>query len=623
MTGSEATEKQLGDCPDSRAVNTGPSPSGMRKLFFGRSLRTPAERSRTPAGRAARLLGVLIAVLPPSGGAWADAPDGKVLRCAYRRLPRSLSPFQIRTPVERHAASLIYESLVCWVDDAKSGPHYQCELARAAPIPLERGRAFYLPDGVWSDSDQTQRPCTWTDVRRTFEVWKDRTRPGYSPAWSGLVVGVRSVEGAGQLGLEIRLTCDHWQPLALMDVKILPGHRLPACTTPEQWQALQETLDGSPVGTGPYKLAERTDKHLRLVANPFYHHRRQGLPKIKEIVFEQHPPQQSVELFAQGKLDLVYDVPAEQLKQRDSSRWVALRTPSVWFLAPNYQPGSPLRNTNLRLAVAHAIDRQEILDLFRHRRDDHAVVNGPYPLDSWAYKPEWKVEYRPDKAVPESSSAPPFVPRNDSDRAGERGLAKGFAVQAKKQFQGRLPALELSYPAGNPQLEQACRMIRQQVRDHAGIDIKLEPVEETRFYDQVVNRHEFELAYWRHDFEDPTYWLGPLLDQSKQAQAPGGPNFMSYTQDAATDLDDKFRQLNDHKRFGEIERLTHEIHELVTSNAIIIPLWQLDTYVAVSRRLAINNAKGPVGRLQRKDLFRNLDLFRDVEHWELKAGPSR
>ena len=57
------------------------------------------------------------------------------------------------------------------------------------------------------------------------------------------------------------------------------------------------------------------------------------------------------------------------------------------------------------------------------------------------------------------------------------------------------------------------------------------PVAQSELPRRVVEQHDFDLAYWRHDFDDPAYWLEPLFDQAPQAHRPGGPSFMGYTQD--------------------------------------------------------------------------------------------
>ena len=124
-----------------------------------------------------------------------------------------------------------------------------------------------------------------------------------------------------------------------------------------------------------------------------------------------------------------------------------------------------------------------------------------------------------------------------------------------------------------------------------------------------------DLAYWRHDFEDPTYWLEPLLDQDSDARRPGGPNFMGYPQDAA--LRALFDEINLHKHFPQIQQATHQIHTHVAQTAIVIPLWQLGTYVALSSGVHPRDRHGNAVAL---DPF---DLFANVEQWELTAEPVR
>jgi hypothetical protein len=66
-----------------------------------------------------------------------------------------------------------------------------------------------------------------------------------------------------------------------------------------------------------------------------------------------------------------------------------------------------------------------------------------------------------------------------------------------------------------------------------------------------------------------------------------------------------FRELALHKRYADVRALMHKIHDHVSRTAAIIPLWQLDAYVAVDDSLA-----GIA-------LDRNV-VFGDVQHWELR-----
>jgi len=81
---------------------------------------------------------------------WVD--DYPVLNCAYPELPNQYLPMLAHSPAERHAAALMFESLVRWTNDPVTGPHYTAQLTEGRPIPLERGRSFFLPQCKWSDS---------------------------------------------------------------------------------------------------------------------------------------------------------------------------------------------------------------------------------------------------------------------------------------------------------------------------------------------------------------------------------------------------------------------------------------------------------------------------------------
>ncbi len=117
-----------------------------------------------------------------------------ILECAYRNLPRNLSPLGARTPVERHAVSLMFESLVRWVRDPAAGPHYETQLANGRPIPLAKGRRFILPrNNIWSDSSPGDpKLCFAEDVVWSLELLKKVRPPGCSPAWSQLIKSTNS-----------------------------------------------------------------------------------------------------------------------------------------------------------------------------------------------------------------------------------------------------------------------------------------------------------------------------------------------------------------------------------------------------------------------------------------------
>jgi ABC-type transport system substrate-binding protein len=498
-------------------------------------------------------------------------------------LPNNLSPLSARSPVERQAASLMFESLVRW-----AGDHYEPQLAEGRPLPLARGRQFFLPAGaVWSDSPEgAPYYCTAEDVIWTLKLFDRLHPPGYSRSWAALFDVPKDAPRDGEsFSVALKVVRDHWAPLSLMDFPILPSHRFPKLgSDPAEIAA----FNAQPTGSGPYVFRERTTDPEKVVfaANP--HYRRLGLPRIREVAFNRADfvgESGSVKMLLQGRLHLIYDVPSSVLQELEGAAGASLcrvhklRRPEVCFLAPNYRRPK-MQNASLRLAIAHAIHRKQILDqYFRGTRPgDHAELTGPYPRDSWAYDAE----------------VPPFDP----------ALASVHLAKARQELSldGEV-SLSLACPGRDPDIAQACTQIANALAP-LGIKLTVQAVEPDQFHEMIYQRFPFDLVYWRHEFPNETYWLWPLVDPNEIG--PQGANFMAYR--PQPDLLGMFNHLKTHKAFAEIRATTHDIHAYFARHAVVIPLWQLDTYVAVHRLVRI-----PSGTLD------PMAPLSGIEHWTLSS----
>lgn len=507
--------------------------------------------------------------------------DYPILHCAYSTLPTSYSPLNARTPVERHASALLFESLVRWREESKVGAHYVADLTTSRPIPLPRGREFCLPRAHWSDSQPDDvNLCTMEDVLWTVRLMK-RVQPyGFSSAWCNLLKDVASSDRSAPdpFRVAIYLETDHWQPLSLMDFPILPKTSFPTCG--DNADELRN-FGKQPVGTGPYLLEDPggNGEPARFVANPYY--REAGRPYVREIQFHETDSIQARDEFRKGDIHLIYDVRPAHVSELTQQRKKIIKLPArgIYFLAPNHRR-TELKNADLRLAIAHAIDREQILN--SHYRPggatrDHAPLNGPFPRRSWAF----------NKEVPDFSQA---------NTAAYLGKAK--------QALGTLPKLRLIYPVrdqGDTETKQACSLIQKQLAA-IGIEIELQDATPNEFIQRVVEQQGFDLAYWRHDFKDETYWLWPLLNPADKGK--GGANFMGYEPDKQ--LHDLFARVLNHKMFRTIQTTTHEIHRTLAREAVVIPLWELDTYVAVSD--SVQDAE-----------FSAMTLFENIDTWKIRA----
>lgn len=508
-----------------------------------------------------------------------------ILYVGVPQLPDHMSPAAAVTDTERLAMELLFESLVKPLHDPRTGLRYEPALAQGDPRLTPLGRQFQITrEARWSNGELV----TAADVHGTVRLLRNGPGAGSGAEWAELLAGTR-VEGPFQ----VRLTLQQGfvDPLSLMSFKVLPASTLRRVDDPQ--------FARRPIGSGPYQYQGRErDKDIPnreyavFRANPNYGSRagKLGQPRIREIrLYRCEDP---VPDFRASRLHLLLDLSLEQLKQLKSPdadlRNVSiqtLRNRRVHFLAVNHRK-AVLRNQLVRQAIAHAFDREQILsDHFRLDAKDksHRWVSGPYPRGSWAC----------NAALDGETPFRPTLAKALADKAQARGLK-----------------LTLKYPSDDERrdgpVRRACEYIRDQVRNAAGIEIELKPRPSRDLRHEVELEHDYELAYYHHDHASENYWLWPLFDPA--ATEPGGKNYLGYVNDA--DLEGLFRSAMSHRQFSKVQEHTRDIHDHLFTRMPIIPLWQLDTHIAIHGRL---KPSLPPGQLD--PLF----VFTDIEQWRLDS----
>ena len=269
----------------------GPEATAIRDKLLSQSAGLLAEANRVQSAdpaRANKLLKEAALVWPDL--AKLDAArrrltnDYPILKCAYVNMGAEFKPLVGTSDAERHGTTLIFESLVHWTVDDKIGSHFEPGLAAGRPVSVERGRRFRLPPTSWSDS--SLRRLTGEDVIWTMKVM-EKLRAG-SPQQS--LLEKVSIANGDPYSADVRLKKDYWQPLALMQFKVLPKHHFEKLDLEKELPAFL----ANPVGTGPYVFGPKTeerDVRARFVANPRY--RYPELPVIREIQFIDIPPEKN------------------------------------------------------------------------------------------------------------------------------------------------------------------------------------------------------------------------------------------------------------------------------------------------------------------------------------------
>jgi peptide/nickel transport system substrate-binding protein len=568
----------------------GLSPLAQLLAQRAQSLLTDA-RQQTDAASALNLLQEALQLWPCLEGLrdeWCRRKGTyQVLYVGVRQLPEWLSPATALSDSERLALDLLFERLVRLVSDPRQGEYARPELAQSLPEVLPLGRRCRLrPDARWS----TGQRLTASDVRHTVHLL--RTTPGLleSAVWRDLLEP--PTVGSDLLQLDISLRQGVWEPLRFLSFPVLPETLV---------RAEDPAFAHKPVGSGPYVYAGQQYLHQRTEvvfrANPYYRPTT-GQPTIREVRFFRWEGRPEAVLQAGQPWHLLLDVPAESLAPLAQAGAGELRTLTprrIFFLALNHRVAE-LQQLPLRRGLALGVDRQAILNTcFRGapaapapasapgQRTGHRALNGPFPPHSWACAPPARVPeqlYDPEQAV-----------------------------ALLQQLPAKPIHLTLKYPADDPRVAAACRLLAQQWQElgqRAQRPLHIEVLGlPARQLHEALHRRDYQLAYCQLDYPSEVFWLWPLFDPHPQALAPGGTNYLQYAHDSP--LLSLFHAAQRHRDFARLRELMQDIHVRLFDQMPFIPLWQLDYHLAVHPDLLLPAHLDP------------LQLFADITQWRLKT----
>jgi peptide/nickel transport system substrate-binding protein len=159
-----------------------------------------------------------------------------------------------------------------------------------------------------------------------------------------------------------------------------------------------------PVGSGPFKVvAWDRGQDVRMVANPNFY---LGKPKLNEVIYQILPDENTEETQLQThELDMLAVGSAMKWPQyaalaaNPNNGLIATRVDSFLFSHVDFNLRHPIVNDhNVRVALAYATDRQEIISKLLHG-SARAAETDQSPVLSWAYtKDITHYPFNPEKA---------------------------------------------------------------------------------------------------------------------------------------------------------------------------------------------------------------------------------
>ena len=271
-----------------------------------------------------------------------------------------------------------------------------------------------------------------------------------------------------------------------------------------------------PVGTGPYKFKEWIrGERLVMERNEDYWGDFEG--NVDELIFQPIPdPAARLQALQAGEIqgfDLVDPQDYETIQGDENLQLLNRPAFNVGYVGFN-QAKKPLDDIAVRQAIAHAIDRQEVVDAFYAGQGVVAKEFMPPEVKGYA-DDVTEYEYDPDKAKQILEDA-------------------GYTLPVEIQF---------AYPTDveRPYMPDPQANFEAMVQDLEDCCFKVEKQSATWSPDYLSNvdtgKYGAYLLGWTGDFGDPDNFVGTFFQDEQPAWAHGNKEIMAKLDEAETETD--------------------------------------------------------------------------------------
>ena len=486
-----------------------------RRTFLATSGLATAGLMFSQSGRAA----VDITGKPVSGG---------TLRVAFASDTKTLDPTFSVNFSERQPLYLIYNTLMAINPDASIGP----ELAERWEI-LDNGKrvVLHLRKGV------TFHDGTPFDAAAVKFNLDQRLDPAVaSPLLPQLTLIVENVQVTGPQIVTLNLKSPSPALLGML------AQREGFMASPTALKKYGKDFATHPVGTGPFILKEWIPGNsLTVEKNPKYWEA--GKPYLDRIVFmDTSNPIVAMQRLRSGEVDYISALSPIDIRPIEKQPDIVLDPgpASRWYALQWQVDRPPFNNPLVRQAVAHAIDRQRIVDILMGGKVP--VSESIAPPSAWWYDPAVKsYPYDPTKA---------------------------------KALLGQAGATNLSVSLSTPQitlLQQINQLVQEQLKA-VGITVRLDPIAQSDWYPRLSQGLiNFSPIRWTQR-PDPD-GLFPLLFGSTGAQ-----NSTKYHNPEVDKLLEQARGSTD---LAVRKKLYGQVEAIVTRDLPYVPLFFSAEYAAM------------------------------------------
>ncbi|MFZ4533839.1 MAG: ABC transporter substrate-binding protein [Alsobacter sp.] len=461
-------------------------------------------------------------VLPQALMAQAAPKNGGLLKISHSTRIAQLNVLQLSGPAEYLAVDMIYSGLTRLNPRMIPEPELATEWTSS---PDAKTFTFKLRPNVTFHDGQ---PLTSADVVATFKTILDPTAKSPARSVLDMIADIVAVD-------PMTVRFDLKVPYA--DLPVSVAHANARIVSEAALKRPLTELDTKANGTGPFKIESfDSARMLRLVRHPGYY--RPGKPHLDGVEMYLFPDLAAeTQNFLSGAMDAMLEVQQADFKRIAAAPNVtALRVPSGRFVnIVMRQDAKPFDDVRVRTALAHAVDRQMLVDLVLDGLGRPAADNVISP------------GYRFLVDTPGSA----YDPARAKRLLAEAGYPQGI----------KIPLICSNRPAIRSQVGVAVK----QMAAPAGFDIDVQTMPNDTYLANVWRKGNFYIGYWgMQPTEDAAFTLLFTTDAAFADTAWNNKDFDALVAKGRSSVDEAERR----RLYTEAQQM------MVRDRPSIIPFFQ-------------------------------------------------